>query len=65
MGLNWGTLINEMIAAVLPLTRVFKAMGIDIGEAISGWCQVLDSKRLITSSLLLHLHSKSCQACLD
>ena len=36
MGLNWGTLINEMIAAVLPLTRVFKAMGIDIGEAISG-----------------------------
>ena len=35
MGLNWGTLINEMIAAVLPLTRVFKAMGIDIGESIS------------------------------
>ena len=36
MGLNWGTLINEMIAAVLPLTRVLtKAMGIDIGESIS------------------------------
>ena len=35
MGLNWGTLINEMIAAVLPLTRVFKAMGVDIGESIS------------------------------
>jgi phage-related protein len=39
MGLNWGTLINEMIAAVLPLTRVFKAMGIDIGEAISSGVQ--------------------------
>ena len=34
MGVNWASLINELIANVMPLTRVFGLLGIDIGEAL-------------------------------
>ena len=36
MGINWTELIDFMILQIAPLTAVFKAMGIDIGEAITG-----------------------------
>ena len=39
MGINWSNLITEMIGNILPFVKVFKAMGIDIGEAISSGVQ--------------------------
>ena len=35
MGKNWSNLLTEMIGNLVPFVKVFKAMGIDIGEAIS------------------------------
>ena len=35
MGLNWGNLITEMVGMFLPFVKIFKAMGIDIGESFA------------------------------